>query len=72
MQGLPRGASVRQNPVGAGLASGLNQAQRNSTRHSVPLNRIARGMLLTLRGVGRVGPVFMFEGQKAGEPEEKH
>lgn len=37
---------------------------------TVPLNRHAREALLTLRGAGRVGPVFTFEGQRLQNPRK--
>jgi integrase len=46
------------------------RATKSRKVQTVPLNRIAREALLTLRGVGRVGPVFMFEGQRLANPKK--
>ena len=45
----------------------LRETKSRRVQH-VPLNRIARETLLTLRGPGRVGPVFTFEGRAFGAP----
>lgn len=44
------------------------RATKSRKVQSVPLNRIARETLLALRGPGRVGPVFTFEGRRFGAP----
>ncbi|HKW15107.1 MAG TPA: site-specific integrase, partial [Candidatus Krumholzibacteria bacterium] len=46
------------------------RATKSRKVQTVPLNRIAREALLTLRGVGRVGPVFTFEGQRLANPKK--
>jgi integrase len=45
-------------------------ATKSRKVQQVPLTRQARETLLTLRGVGRVGPVFMFEGQRLASPRK--
>ena len=46
------------------------RATKSRKVQTVPLNRHAREALLTLRGAGRVGPVFTFEGQRLDNPKK--
>lgn len=46
------------------------RATKSRKVQTVPLNRHATEVLLTLRGLGRVGPVFTFEGQRLDNPKK--
>jgi integrase len=46
------------------------RATKSRKVQTVPLNRHAREALLEVRGVGRVGPVFTFEGQRLANPKK--
>ena len=46
------------------------RATKSRKVQTVPLNRIARETLLSMRGEGRVGPVFVFEGQALANPKK--
>lgn len=46
------------------------RATKSRKVQTVPLNRIARETLLALRGPGRVGPVFTFEGLPLANPKK--